>query len=341
MITLQDELDAWVGAHGVRADVATTVAQLAAACIRLSSLIGRGPLDAPMTTGAGRRRCEGGPSLAIKAHELMAGALGDAPVAAMLSPQAEAPIGLDAGAPLGVALDPLDGVTDLGANLPLGTIFAILPTRAGDPGATFCQPGRAQLAAGCAIYGPSTTFVLTLGAGSALFVLDREGKRWQRAATSLAIPPGRPEYAIDASNYRHWGPAIRAYIDDCIAGTEGPRGVDFATWWTSSLAAGAYRVLVRGGLFLEPADARPGRGRGRLRLVSQASPIALIIEQAGGAATDGTRRILDLVPQEPDERTPLVFGSSDQVEQVRRYHEDPPFAAHRAPLFGRRGLFRA
>lgn len=344
MVTLQDELDAWVGARGGRADVAATIGRLAAACTRLAHLIGQGPPLARMVeaaTGPGGRRGDGQAQLHVAAHEVMANALRDAPVAAMLSEEAEAPEVLAAGAPLAVAIDPLDGSSNIDTNVPLGTIFGILPAPSVEPAAAFRLPGTAQLAAGFAIYGPCTALVLGLGEGTVVFTLDRDTGRFLRTRVSAAIPTGRPEYAIDASNYRHWAPAIRAYIDDCVAGADGPRGEDFDMRWTGSAVAEAFRILVRGGVCLYPADARPGHGHGRLRLVCQASPIASITEQAGGAATDGTRRILELVPKGPHQRTPLVFGSRDHVERVRRYHEDPPFAAHRAPLFGQRGLFRA
>jgi fructose-1,6-bisphosphatase I len=343
MVTLQDELDGWAGERGGCADVAATIVHLAAACVGLARLLGQGPLARVIAAGAGRRGRGGdGPArLQLPAHELIAGALRAAPVATMLSRQIEEPATLAAGAPLAVAIDPLEGPCDMDGSAPLGTIFGVLAADPGDPEGAFRRPGTGQLAAGLVIYGPSTSLALTLGEGTDVFTLDPDTGRFERDRVAVSIPTGRAEYAVNAARYRHWAPPIRAYIDDCVAGADGPRGEDFEMRWTGSVVAEAFRILIRGGVCLYPADARPGHGQGGLCLVCQANPIAWLIEQAGGAATDGTRRILELVPECPHQQTWLVFGSRDNVECVRRYHEDPPFAAHRAPLFGRRGLFRA
>jgi len=156
----------------------------------------------------------------------------------------------------------------------------------------------------------------------------------------LQIPAGKAEYAINASNYRHWDEAVRLYIDDCLSGAEGPRERNFNMRWIASLVAEAFRIFARGGIFLYPRDDRPGYQHGRLRLVYEANPIALLVEQAGGAATDGEHRILDIAPQQLHQRVPLVFGARDKVERVARYHREPHAIGERSPLFGRRGLFR-
>ena len=155
------------------------------------------------------------------------------------------------------------------------------------------------------------------------------------------IPAGSSEFAINASNYRHWDEAIRLYVDDCVAGSDGPRDKDFNMRWIASLVADAYRILIRGGVFLYPRDGRKGYAHGRLRLVYEANPMALIMEQAGGQATDGVNRILDIPPKDLHQRTPLIFGSAKEVEKVGRYHADPSAIGNRHPLFGHRGLFRA
>jgi fructose-1,6-bisphosphatase I len=240
-----------------------------------------------------------------------------------------------------VALDPLDGSSNIDTDLPVGTIFSILPMPAGNgaPGAALLQPGTRQLAAGFVIYGPQTCLVLTLGQGTHILTLERRTSRFVLTHAAVRIPQRRREYAINASNYRHWDAAIRTYVDDCIAGAEGPRGENFNMRWIASLVAEAFRILVRGGIFLYPADRRPGYEHGRLRLVYEAQPIALVIEQAGGAASDGFERILDLTPRQLHQRTPLIFGSSDKVARVERYHAGPPSSSERSPLFVRRGLF--
>jgi fructose-1,6-bisphosphatase I len=173
-----------------------------------------------------------------------------------------------------------------------------------------------------------------------VFTLDHSNGRYLLTRADIQVPLDKREFAINASNYRHWEEPVRAFIDDCVAGTEGPRGVNFNMRWIASLVAEAFRVLTRGGLFLYPRDDRPGYERGRLRLVYEANPMALIMEQAGGAATDGENRILDIQPQELHQRVPLVFGSRDYVEAVVRYHKEPASLIERSPLFGYRGLFR-
>lgn len=275
------------------------------------------------------------------AHDRFMQALARAPVAAVASEELDKPVVLDPAAPLAVAIDPLDGSSNIETNAPIGTIFSVLPApnRVGQAG-SFLRPGTGQLAAGFVIYGPQTALVLTLRDGVRIFVLDRAAGEFVLAMEDVRIPDQACEYAINASNYRHWDEPVRAYIDDCVRGLDGPRGKNFNMRWTASLVAEAYRILMRGGVFLYPRDQRPGYRSGRLRLVYEANPIALVVEQAGGAATDGERRILELVPDALHQRTPLVFGSRKKVENVARYHADPQSSAEHSPLFGRRGLLR-
>jgi fructose-1,6-bisphosphatase I len=162
-----------------------------------------------------------------------------------------------------------------------------------------------------------------------------------QAKESLSIPPRTQEFAINAANYRHWDEAVRLYVDDCLKGSEGPREKDFNTRWIASLVAQCYRILTRGGVFLYPGDQRRGYHQGRLRLVYEANPIAFVVEQAAGAATDTVNRILDIEPESLHQRTPFVFGSAKEVERIGRYHTAPSLIGERAPLFGNRGLFRA
>jgi len=157
---------------------------------------------------------------------------------------------------------------------------------------------------------------------------------------SVTLPAESPEYAINASNARHWHPGIRSYVNDLVSGTAGPRQRDFNMRWLASLVAEAYRILCRGGIYLYPADARPGYEHGRIRVVYEANPIAFVCEQAGGAATDGRTAILDLVPADLHQRTPLVFGSRGKVERVRRHLDNPLTQHEESPLFSNRGLFR-
>lgn len=205
----------------------------------------------------------------------------------------------------------------------------------------FLKKGSGQIAAGFFIYGPQLGLVLTFGSGTRAFVFSQRLGSFVQARKSIAIAPDTNEFAINASNYRHWDEPVRLYVDDCLTGAEGPREKDFNMRWIASLVAEVQRILMRGGVFLYPRDGRKGYGQGRLRLIYEANPIAFVVEQAGGAATNGADRILDILPTDVHQRTPLVFGSAKEVAKIVRYHTDPSSIGVRHPLFGHRGLFRA
>lgn len=250
--------------------------------------------------------------------------------------QAEAVV-LNPEGTLGLAIDPLDGSSNIDVNVSIGTIFSVMPAEA-TAEATFLRAGSAQRAAGYVIFGPQTALVLTTGKGVGRWVLDPDCGRYVKVADRAPIPDMTTEFAINASNYRHWPSPIRAFVDDLVAGSEGPRGKNFNMRWIASLVAETHRILTRGGVFLYPGDDRKGYERGRLRHVYECAPIAMLIEQAGGAATDGFDRILDLVPDGLHARTPFVFGSAGKVARVATYHDLP--AAETSALFGNRSLFR-
>jgi fructose-1,6-bisphosphatase I len=266
-----------------------------------------------------------------------------APVALYASGETEQPTLLDATAPLAVAVDSLDGSVNIDINMPIGTIFAILPV-VGDAGRdglpSLLQSGANQVASGFFCYGPRLVLAITLGQGTHVFVYGSRVGAFLRSHVEVQIPRKTDEFAVDISNQRHWESAIRHYVDDCLNGSEGPHGRDFTMRWTESLVAEAYRILLRGGVFLYPSDSRRGYAHGRLRLVYQANPIALLIQQAGGLATDGVNPILSQVPLSLHQSTPLVFGSSNEVNQVLRYHDGIDHAGIHSPLFSSRGLFR-
>jgi fructose-1,6-bisphosphatase I len=322
--------------------VAEVIAALAAASIGLADLIANGPL-AGITGRSGGTNSDGDQQkdIDLAADEMMRGALRSAPVAAILSEESELPEMLDAMAPLCVAIDPLDGSANLENNISVGTIFSIRP-RGNDVMSTFFEPGTAQCAAGFVVYGPQTMLVLALDNAVDTFILDRSAREFRMVASAVRIAANTPEFAINASNRRHWHGPVRAYIDECLAGTHGNGEVDFNMRWIGSLVAEALRILVRGGVFLYPADARPGYREGRLRLLYEAHPMALVMEWAGGAATTGRRRILELSARTPHQRVPLIMGSLRGVGDVAAIHEgiEPMFDNSDAPLFARRGLFR-
>ena len=323
--------------------VAGTVSALAGAAVEISKLIARGPLAGALGQATGAVNAGGDTQVALdlQANELILSALRRAPVAYFASEEEDAILTLAPEAPVSVAVDPLDGSSNVDVNVSIGTIFSIFPTAAAGATASFFRRGEEQLAAGYVVYGPHTDLVLTLGAGVDLFVLDPDSGAFRLARSGLNIPVAAQEFAINASNYRHWHEPIRTFIDDCLEGAEGPRGKNFNMRWVASLVSETHRIFSRGGVFLYPADRRPGYEKGRLRLVYEAAPIAFLVEQAGGAASDGMESILTKVPVELHQRTPLVFGSAEKVRRIAGYHIDPALVRDVPPLFGNRGLFRS
>jgi fructose-1,6-bisphosphatase len=239
-----------------------------------------------------------------------------------------------------LVFDPLEGEPNIDVNVAVGTVFSVLrcPDGTEDPEvAHFLQPGSAQVAAGYAIYGPLAMIVLTLGAGVHGFTLDRDIGAYTLTHPDILIPPATRECAINASNQRFWPPPVRRYVEECIEGTAGPRGSDFSLRWIASGVAEVHRILLRGGVFIDP----PGL-TGGLRLLHAASAMAMLMEQAGGAASTGHERILDIAPDAVDQAVPVILGSSDEVTRLIEYHaehdrgEDPVF---KTPLFNARTLF--
>ena len=280
--------------------------------------------------------------LDVAAHELFVATLRrNALVQVVASEEATDAIWLNNGGRFAVAFDPLDGSSNVSINAPIGSIFSVLP--GADPSASPDQPflvdGDAIVAAGLAIFGPRTILVLGADREVSSWVLDTSTGTFALLRPSLRVPEDANEFAINTSNYRHWQPGLRRYIDDLFAGADGPRGADFNMRWIAAVVAEAYRILIRGGIYLYPADSRPRYERGRLRLLYEGHPIAWLIERAGGAATDGNERILNRRVGDLHEHTPLVFGSTNKVERVRDYDLDP-FVGTRSPLFSRRGLYR-
>jgi len=220
-------------------------------------------------------------------------------------------------------LDPLDGSSNIDINVSIGTIFSVLKMPEDDRGVDegdFLQPGNKQVAAGYCIYGPQTTLVLTVGDGVAMFTLDREQGSFVLIEENVRIPPDTQEFAINMSNMRHWDAPVKRYIDEALAGKEGPRGKDFNMRWVAAMVADVHRILCRGGIFMYPWDKREPEKAGKLRLMYEANPMSWLVEQAGGAATNGKQRILDIQPTKLHERVSVILGSKNEVERVTAYH---------------------
>lgn len=335
MSSLADYLHAWSGGSETRRHLAATLTALAAGAVRVGAMLAQGPQDGDEE--------EGSRNAAGRAAELLIAALRGAPVAWLATEAMDVPMAITPGAHLAVALDPLDGAGNAAVGAPTGTVFSILPVRAvaGSQGSlAFLQQGDRQIAAGCVLHGSYTALALTLREGTDLFVLDRAAGSFHLVRRGLRVPAGKRVYAINAANYRYWSESVRAYVDDCIAGEEGPRGADFNMRWLGCVSAEAMRILQRGGIYLYPGDSRADHGRGRLHMVFDAHPLALLLEQAGGAASDGMEPILKTAARRLGERTPLVFGSREKVERIAAYETMSLPLGERSPLFGRRGLYR-
>jgi len=218
--------------------------------------------------------------------------------------------------------DPLDGSSNIDVNVSIGTIFSVLVKPEGPEVSEqdFLQAGRQQVAAGYCVYGPQTTLVLTVGHGVAMFTLDREQGSFVLTQEDVQIPADTKEFAINMSNMRHWDAPTRRYIDECLQGSEGPRGKDFNMRWIASMVADVHRILTRGGVFMYPWDKREPGKPGKLRLMYEANPMAWLVEQAGGAATNGRARILDIAPEQLHQRVSVVLGSKNEVERVTAYY---------------------
>lgn len=266
-------------------------------------------------------------------------------VAGMVSEELESVYTLPPEYPRGKYLlmfDPLDGSSNIDVNVAVGSIFSIVRAPRPQTDATaedFLQPGSAQVCAGYAIYGPSTMLVLTLGNGTHAFTLDPMLGEWVLSHPNLKVPQKTREFAINASNSRFWEPAVKRYVDECLAGQPGPRGADFNMRWIASLVAETHRILMRGGVFLYPRDSKDPNLAGRLRLLYEANPISFLIEQAGGRASHGRGRLMDVRAESLHQRIGFVFGSADEVARIERYHDEAPLDTYDSPLFGRRGLF--
>jgi len=323
----------------IPADLTAPVEALCRVGRDLAHRIARGPLGGSLGHEVGSNiGGDGQKALDVMADDAFEAALAGTGVRWYASEEQDEAIEIDADGRFALAIDPLDGSSNIDVNVSIGTIFSIFPTLdQADP--SFLRPSSEQIAGGYIIYGPQTALIVTFGDGVQSYVLDPETDTFVLTDKALTIPETSTEFAINASNYRHWPKPVRAYIDDCLAGAEGPREKNFNMRWVASLVAETHRILSRGGIFLYPGDSRQGYEKGRLRMIYECAPIAMLIEQAGGAASDGCDRILGQAASELHGRTPFVFGTSEMVERVCAYHDLPDDEV--SALFGTRGLFRA
>jgi fructose-1,6-bisphosphatase I len=332
----------WAGGRPAREAVAATVHALAGVAAEFAALLGQGALAGPLGRATGKRgEVDEQKEIDVLTNDRIVATLKAAPVAAVASEEMEEPLLLDAKAPLLVAIDPLDGSSNIDANASIGTIFTVLPALQHTGGESdFLQPGVNQLAGGFFVYGPQTVLVVSVGAGTQIFTLDRGSETFVLTHAKVEIPLCTAEYAINGSNSRHWDEPVRTYVEDCKRGKDGPRGRDFNMRWTGSPVVDFYRILSRGGIYLYPGDQRREFRNGRLRLIYEANPIAWVVEQAGGAASTGLQRVLEVRPTSLHQHVPLIAGSRSEVEHVVRLHDGMQIRGERSPLFSRRGLLR-
>ncbi len=314
-----------------------TIGTIAQACARISDLAGQGMLaGAHGLADSANSQGEAQKKLDVLSDELMSHHLnGCSHVAGWASEEHECHQLSKQHARKGrylVVYDPLDGSSNIEANISIGTIFSILPhVYSGmlPTDSSYMQPGHEQLAAGYVLYGPATIMVLSCRRGVLMFTLDKrsggngEPMRWLLTQEAVQIPAQTKEFAINASNQRFWEKPVQRYIAECVAGENGPRMKDFNMRWVASMVAEVHRIMTRGGVFMYPRDTREPRKPGRLRLMYEAAPMAMLVEQAGGRAVNGTSELLDLVPDTLHQRVPVILGSRDEIDRIVSYHADP------------------
>ena len=311
----------------ISSDLRLLIEVVARACKGISIAIGKGGI-ADMLGSAGSDNIQGEvqKKLDVISNEILLEANEwGGHLAAMASEEMELPHAIPNRYPKGEYLllfDPLDGSSNIDVNISVGTIFSVLrcPEGAEPNEQAFLQAGSQQVCAGYAVYGPTTLLVLALSDGVHVFTLNREMGSFVLTQENVRIPEETREYAINASNARYWEAPVKRYIDELVAGKEGPRGTDFNTRWVASMVADVHRILSRGGVFLYPLDEKTRTQGGKLRLLYEANPMAYVVEKAGGAATTGRQRILDIVPERLHQRIPVVLGSKNEVERITRYH---------------------
>jgi fructose-1,6-bisphosphatase len=331
-------------------DLGALLVDVAAAIKAISAMTAKGALgDFLGELGSKNVQGETQQKLDVLANEVMLrscewGGL----VAGMASEELDDPYPIPNEYPRGhylLVFDPLDGSSNTDVNVSVGTIFSVLRHDKSDPpaAADYLQAGREQVAAGYAIYGPATMLVITVGKGTHGFTLDREIGNFILTHPNLRIPADTSEFAINTSNARFWEPPVHRYVTECQAGNSGDRGRDFNMRWIASMVAEVHRILMRGGVFMYPKDRKDRNKPGRLRLLYEANPMSLLVEQAGGRASTGNQRLLEVTPEMLHQRVPLILGSCNEVERIERYHAEHACGADRpysSPLFNERSMFR-
>jgi fructose-1,6-bisphosphatase I / sedoheptulose-1,7-bisphosphatase len=331
-------------------DLGALLVDVAAAVKAISAMTAKGALGGYLGEHGGKNvQGEIQQKLDVLAHEVMVrscewGGLLAGMVSEELEEPYQVPVEYSRGRYL-LVFDPLDGSSNTDVNVSVGTIFSVLRHEHSEAPCAqdYLQPGLKQVAAGYAIYGPATMLVISVGKGTHGFTLDREIGNFILTHPELQIPADTSEFAINTSNARFWEPPVHRYVTECQAGKSGGRGRDFNMRWIASMVAEVHRILMRGGVFMYPKDTKDRSRPGRLRLLYEANPISLLVEQAGGRASTGSQRMMEVRPETLHQRVPLILGSRNEVERIERYHAEWASGADRpfsSPLFNERSLFR-
>ncbi|WP_028080647.1 class 1 fructose-bisphosphatase [Solimonas soli] len=314
----------------ITADLRLLIEVVARACKAISHAVNRGALGGVLgDAGTGNIQGEAQKKLDVLSNEILIEANEwGGHLAGFASEEEDDFVEVPNAYPKGrylLLFDPLDGSSNIDVNISVGTIFSVLQCADGIDkleARHFLQPGSKQVAAGYTTYGPSTMLVLTVGHGTHAFTLDRELGSFLLTQRDMKIPEDTKEFAINMSNQRHWFPPMQKYVAELLEGKTGPRGKDFNMRWVASMVADVHRILTRGGIFIYPRDRREPDKPGKLRLMYEANPMSFIVEQAGGAATDGMRRIMDIQPDKLHQRVAVFLGSKNEVEVATRYHRE-------------------
>jgi fructose-1,6-bisphosphatase I len=309
----------------VPADLQDLLIAVVNACSSLSHEVAQGALIGLLgSAGTDNVQGEVQQKLDIIANDLLIeGVQTCKSLAGLASEEMELPLSVQGTGDYLLLFDPLDGSSNIDVNVSIGTIFSVLQKQ--DPRAPlqtsdFLLSGRHQVAAGYVVYGPQTTMALTLGDGVVMFTLNKVTGEFLLIKDAVIIAHSTKEFSINMSNMRHWADPVRRYVDECLAGTSGSRDKDFNMRWVASMVADVHRVLSRGGVFMYPWDQREPHKPGKLRLMYEANPMSFLVEQAGGASTNGTQLIMDLQPTELHERVSVMLGSKEEIDRLQHYH---------------------
>ena len=314
--------------YGMHADLRLLLETVARACKAIGHAVGKGALGGVLdNVGTTNVQGEAQKKLDVLSNEILIEATSwGGYLAGMASEEMDGPVGIPVAYPRGhylLLFDPLDGSSNIDVNVSIGTIFSVLPCPKDvtEPDEMcFLQPGTKQVCAGYTLYGPQTLMVLSVGHGVQVFTLDRDTGSFLLTRENLRIPEQTAEFAINMSNVRHWEPPVRRYIDELLAGRTGPLAKDYNMRWVASMVSDVHRIMTRGGIFMYPRDARDPARPGRLRLLYEGSPMAYLVEQAGGLASNGYQRLLDVAPRSLHERVAVFLGSKEEVERIASYH---------------------